>query len=289
MRQLTDQDSAKVREFIESVHTGEWTGNVSKDEALAILESALHVMDDSWTHVDTAMPSSNTLCLVYWGESFGQPLIGVAQLCVPHKGRFLWHGHGGSHNDVRCWKLIVPPTANVIKGSSLNQTTTAQFGGCPSCGKQTCVARQCALDTVKPVQVNAMLVEDVNSEIVKRYKVEKTKGGFWPYCVKAGDGTMDLFIGSKKQADHVQQALQSACLDGAFMAFTAAQQAQPEQFDHEPENEPHVSLASQQAQPEPVEQPIEALQKLGARLAALLDEDQWVECEALLIQAGAHQ
>ena len=44
-----------------------------------------------------------------------------------------------------------------------------------------------------------------------------------------------------------------------------------------------------QAQPEPVEQPIEALQKLGARLAALLDEDQWVECEALLIQAGAHQ
>lgn len=43
------------------------------------------------------------------------------------------------------------------------------------------------------------------------------------------------------------------------------------------------------AQPEPVEQPIEALQKLGARLAALLDEDQWVECEALLIQAGAHE
>ena len=85
-----------------------------------------------------------------------------------------------------------------------------------------------ALDTARPVQVNAMLVEDVNSEIVKRYKVEKTKGGFWPYCVKAGDGTMDLFIGSKKQAHHVRQALQSACLDGAFMALTAAKQAQPE-------------------------------------------------------------
>ena len=85
-----------------------------------------------------------------------------------------------------------------------------------------------ALDTAQPVQVNTMLVEDVNSEIVKRYKVEKTKGGFWTYCVKAGDGTMGLFIGSKKQADHVQQALQSACLDGAFMAFAAAKQAQPE-------------------------------------------------------------
>ena len=84
-----------------------------------------------------------------------------------------------------------------------------------------------ALDSAQPVQVNAMLVEDVNSEIVKRYKVEKTKGGFWPYCVKAGDGTMDLFIGSKRHAGHFQQALQSACLDGAFMALTAAQQAQP--------------------------------------------------------------
>ena len=28
------------------------------------------------------------------------------------------------------------------------------------------------------------------------------------------------------------------------------------------------------------------LQKLGARLTALLDEDQWAECEALLLAAG---
>lgn len=28
------------------------------------------------------------------------------------------------------------------------------------------------------------------------------------------------------------------------------------------------------------------LQKLGARLAELLDEDQWAECEALLLEAG---
>lgn len=30
-----------------------------------------------------------------------------------------------------------------------------------------------------------------------------------------------------------------------------------------------------------------ALQKLGSRLADLLDEDQWAECEALLLEAGA--
>lgn len=28
------------------------------------------------------------------------------------------------------------------------------------------------------------------------------------------------------------------------------------------------------------------LQRLGARLAELLDEDQWAECEALLLAAG---
>jgi len=30
----------------------------------------------------------------------------------------------------------------------------------------------------------------------------------------------------------------------------------------------------------------EPLRRLGARLASLLDEDQWAECEALLLQAG---
>lgn len=48
-----------------------------------------------------------------------------------------------------------------------------------------------------------------------------------------------------------------------------------------------AQLAAAQGQVE--EQPIKALQKLGARLAALLDEDQWAECEALLIEAGARQ
>lgn len=31
----------------------------------------------------------------------------------------------------------------------------------------------------------------------------------------------------------------------------------------------------------------EPLRRLGARLASLLDEDQWAECEALLLEAGA--
>jgi hypothetical protein len=63
---------------------------------------------------------------------------------------------------------------------------------------------------------------EVEEQIVGRFRVEKTKGGFWPYCVRAGDGTMELFIGQKRQCENVAQALQTACLDGAFMASQVA-------------------------------------------------------------------
>ena len=76
-----------------------------------------------------------------------------------------------------------------------------------------------------PAQDVAELAEaaydKVQRLIVDRYHVEKSIGGFWPCCVKAGDGTMDIFVGSKKQAENVRQALQTACLDGAFMASKA--------------------------------------------------------------------
>lgn len=42
----------------------------------------------------------------------------------------------------------------------------------------------------------------------------------------------------------------------------------------------------QLAKPETRRIEAEQLQKLGARLAELLDEDKWAECEALLLAAG---
>jgi len=51
----------------------------------------------------------------------------------------------------------------------------------------------------------------------QRFRVEPTGRGFWPYCVRAGNGTMELFIGHKGKCEEVAQALQTACLDGAFM------------------------------------------------------------------------
>ena len=65
--------------------------------------------------------------------------------------------------------------------------------------------------------------EAVCSKIVGRYVVEKrTGGGFWPYCVRAVGGSRELFIGQKNKCDEVAQALQSACLDGAFMMKESA-------------------------------------------------------------------
>lgn len=64
----------------------------------------------------------------------------------------------------------------------------------------------------------------VESQIVGRYRVEKRNGGgFWPYCVKAGDGTAELFVGHMGKCQEVAQALQTACLDGAYLAALAAQ------------------------------------------------------------------
>ena len=69
------------------------------------------------------------------------------------------------------------------------------------------------------------IYDSLEPQIVSRYRVERTAGGFWPCCVVlAGSGTSPLFTGSRKNCDIVRQALQTACLDGAFMASIAAQE-----------------------------------------------------------------
>ena len=80
----------------------------------------------------------------------------------------------------------------------------------------------------------------------------------------------------------------------AFVAgWAAAKQAQPEQFDHEPENEPHVSLASQQAQPERAPLSGDTIAELARRMGATDCEGSfWVEfaraIEAAIKQGGRH-
>ena len=70
---------------------------------------------------------------------------------------------------------------------------------------------------------DADLYGTLEPTIVSRYVVEKrVGGGFWGYCVKAGDGAQEIFVGHKNACEHVRQALQTACLDGAYMAHEKA-------------------------------------------------------------------
>ncbi len=63
----------------------------------------------------------------------------------------------------------------------------------------------------------------VQQQIVERYVVvQRTSGGCWGYAVKAGDGSMELHIGHKKGCESVRAALQTACLDGAWLAAKSA-------------------------------------------------------------------
>lgn len=63
----------------------------------------------------------------------------------------------------------------------------------------------------------------------QRYRVEPRGKGFWPYCVKAGDGERELYFGHKKDCDRVSAELATAFEDGKYIAALSAQQsAQPE-------------------------------------------------------------
>ncbi|EPN1347461.1 hypothetical protein ACTVD8_006004 [Pseudomonas aeruginosa] len=75
----------------------------------------------------------------------------------------------------------------------------------------------------------------------ERYRVEQTGKGFWPYCVRAGNGTRDLYVGHKKTCDRVAAELTTAFRDGEFVgkglydALAAEAQALREQntkFQH---------------------------------------------------------
>lgn len=60
-----------------------------------------------------------------------------------------------------------------------------------------------------------------NTINVPRYRVEKTGRGFWPYCVRAGDGTREVFVGHQKQCAVVAAELETAFEDGKFVSYIA--------------------------------------------------------------------
>lgn len=56
----------------------------------------------------------------------------------------------------------------------------------------------------------------------QRYRVEKRGRGFWPYCVLAGNGTRELFVGHYSDCQRVASELETAYRDGIFVATARA-------------------------------------------------------------------
>jgi len=77
-------------------------------------------LTDEWRPSETG-PQDGTPCLVYWGQSFGVPLIGVARRIYPYRGEMLWHGHGGSHNEVTHWMPL--PDAPIEAAHGIKENT----------------------------------------------------------------------------------------------------------------------------------------------------------------------
>ncbi|WP_271007136.1 hypothetical protein [Pseudomonas aeruginosa] len=74
--------------------------------------------------------------------------------------------------------------------------------------------------TAQPSPAQAEQAEAERPEVfgLERYRVERTGQGFWPYCVRAGDGTRELFVGHLKQCKRVAAQLATAFEDGKFVA-----------------------------------------------------------------------
>ncbi|WDC65597.1 hypothetical protein [Pseudomonas aeruginosa] len=75
-----------------------------------------------------------------------------------------------------------------------------------------------ALAQPSPAQAEQAEAERPEVFGLERYRVERTGQGFWPYCVRAGDGTRELFAGHLKQCKRVAAQLATAFEDGKFVA-----------------------------------------------------------------------
>jgi hypothetical protein len=64
-------------------------------------------------------------------------------------------------------------------------------------------------------------------EVAERYRVEPTGRGFWPFCVRAGDGERELFVGHRKACERVAAELATAFEDGKFVGSRTAAPSAP--------------------------------------------------------------
>ena len=90
------------------------------------------------------------------------------------------------------------------------------------------------LEKAKAVSVpaNEFPHDKMDAIALHRFKVEQTDSNVWGWCVRAGDGTQELYKGRKSSCEAVARRLIGAFLDGAMLAHDMLAAApQPQQAD----------------------------------------------------------
>lgn len=110
------------------------------------------------------------------------------------------------------------------RGTTTEQTCRHDFygvwwnrNGVTKTGRE---CRYCGFFVEDATEAPAEQAEAERPEVfgLERYRVERTGQWFWPYCVRAGDGTRELFVGHLKQCKRVAAQLATAFEDGKFVA-----------------------------------------------------------------------
>ncbi|EKM6409770.1 hypothetical protein PU719_005906 [Pseudomonas aeruginosa] len=122
------------------------------------------------------------------------------------------------------------PKCATCNGSKVVSTTDTDHNGdyieapCPKCGgtgeADSGGVHPWGEPVLIPCDCETEKAEAERPEVfgLERYRVERTGQGFWPYCVRAGDGTRELFVGHLKQCKRVAAQLATAFEDGKFVA-----------------------------------------------------------------------
>ncbi|MDS9418614.1 hypothetical protein RMD97_20585 [Pseudomonas aeruginosa] len=162
-----------------------------------------------------------------------------AALAQPSPAGEYGDAYQGAREDIAIWKRRALEAEQALRQAHNGQTFMGEplvqpyeaprekvnalfkvlgFSGTASVGDILDAALERLQAQPSPAQAEQAEAERPEVFGLERYRVERTGQGFWPYCVRAGDGTRELFVGHLKQCKRVAAQLATAFEDGKFVA-----------------------------------------------------------------------
>ncbi|MFI5439140.1 hypothetical protein [Pseudomonas aeruginosa] len=162
-----------------------------------------------------------------------------AALAQPSPAGEYGDAYQGAREDIAIWKRRALEAEQALRQAHNGQTFMGEplvqpyeaprekvnalfkvlgFSGTASVGDILDAALERLQAQPSPAQAEQAEAERPEVFGLERYRVERTGQGFWPYCVRAGDGTRELFVGHLKQCKRVAAQLATAFEDGKFVS-----------------------------------------------------------------------